>query len=127
MSKLVRLVLQSDGEINLPELRRVSGLSIRQFERRFKAIAGFSPMHYARIIRFQSSKRKYVSQELHTLTELAHHCNYTDQSHFSRDFKEFSGMTTKSYFRLLDDDLNNECQIIKGLIIATEIPTILTA
>lgn len=117
MHKLVRLVMQSDGKIDLPDMRKFIGLSVRQFERRFRAIAGFTPKHYARMMRFQSTKRRYVSNSFDTLAELAQFCNYSDQSHFIREFKEFAGITPAQYFKLLDKEGDNECQIIKGLII----------
>ncbi|MEO8475087.1 MAG: helix-turn-helix domain-containing protein [Chryseolinea sp.] len=117
--QLVKQTLANDGKIDLPQLHRQANLSVKQFERRFTAIAGFTPKYYARVARFQSTKRKYVSGNYKTLAELAHACGYYDQSHFIRDFKEFSGMQAHHYFNLLDKG-DSEARAIKELILAKD-------
>lgn len=113
-------VIQRSGFVDIPKMQRASGLSLKQFERRFKAIAGFSPKYFARIARFQSLKDKYRSSRFPTLTSLAHSCNYYDQSHFNKEFKEFSGVPPLKYFRLIeqeDGDLfehAGDVQIVNG-------------
>jgi AraC-like DNA-binding protein len=86
----------AEGHIDLGWLRGQTGLSVKQFERRFKATAGFPPKQYARIARFQSTKWKYVQHRFDSLTKLAYACNYYDQSHFIREFREFSGVAAKA-------------------------------
>ena len=120
---LVRQVIQKEGLVNMREMHEQSRLSLRQFERRFKAVSGFTPKYYCRIIRFIGTKRKYVTGRYKTLAELAHACEYYDQSHFIREFKEFSGMQVHEYFNLLDQDDNQEAKVIKGLIIAKDFPS----
>ena len=110
---------QQEGHVNLSSLCGQTGLSVKQFERRFKATTGFPPKIYARIARFQSTKRKYVSCNMNSLTELAYACNYYDQSHFTREFIEFSGVPPSHYFSYIDKG-DNESQIIKELIIGKE-------
>jgi AraC-like DNA-binding protein len=101
-SGFARHVVAGEGHVNFSQMLFQTGLSLRQFERRFKATAGFTPVHYARVVRFQSTKLKYATGEYNTLVELAHDCHYHDQSHFIRDFKEFSGMQARHYFKLLN-------------------------
>jgi AraC-like DNA-binding protein len=110
---------QHEGHVNLTSICGQTGLSVKQFERRFKATTGFSPKLYARIARFQSTKRKYVSHNMNSLTELAYACNYYDQSHFTREFIEFSGVPPSHYFSFIDKG-DNESKIIKELIIGKE-------
>jgi AraC-like DNA-binding protein len=71
-------------------------LSMRQFERKFKALAGLSPKLYNRILRFQNATHQYKEDK--KLTDIAYDCGYYDQSHFIHDFKEFSGLHPKAYF-----------------------------
>lgn len=71
-------------------------LSVRQFERRFKLLAGFSPRLFFRIARFNAVLNP--SRFDHSLSEVAHACGYYDQSHFIHDFQQFSGFTPKAYF-----------------------------
>jgi len=89
-------IINTRGLVNVRELAREYFLSNRQFERKFKEFAGFSPKTYSRIIRFQAALKEYGSNK--SLTDIAHDCGYYDQSHFINDFKEFTGYKPKIYF-----------------------------
>jgi AraC-like DNA-binding protein len=95
-------VVEHAGGLDVSSMQKESGLSVSQFERRFKAIAGFPPKYFARIVRFQGVKDKYCSKRCKTLTSLAYSCDYYDQSHFNREFKEFSGVQPLRYFKFID-------------------------
>ena len=72
-------------------------LSKKQFERLFKELVGTNPKEYARIVRFQKSlKLLQHYQEDANQAQLAYQCGYADQSHFIREFKQFSGYTPLS-------------------------------
>lgn len=73
-------------------------LSQRQFERRFKSLAGFSPKLFSRISRFQQATQQY-NKDFLSLTALAQQCGYYDQSHFIHDFREFSGFHPRHFFK----------------------------
>lgn len=72
-------------------------LSLRQFERRFKELSGFSPKSFLRIARFNSVLNKDFQHK--SLTEISMECGYYDQSHFIHDFQKFSGISPKAYFK----------------------------
>lgn len=72
-------------------------LSLRQFERRFKELSGFSPKSFLRIMRFNSVLNKDFQHK--SLTEIGIECGYYDQSHFIHDFQRFSGISPKEYFK----------------------------
>ncbi|TWJ03183.1 AraC-like DNA-binding protein [Mucilaginibacter frigoritolerans] len=108
-------VLQSAGSVDIQAIQQESGLSVKQFERRFKAIAGFPPKYFARISRFQAVKDSYCSSSFSTMTSLAYSCNYYDQSHFNREFKEFSGVQPLQYFKRADRETNSSPKIDSGL------------
>jgi AraC-like DNA-binding protein len=122
MSQFVKLIIQCEGQVSIKDLLYRSGYSERHFERKFTALAGFTPKQFARILRYQSTKRKYVSGNYKTLSELAQDSGYFDQSHFIREFKEFSGFDPKRYFNLINDANSEEGRIIKGLILAKDQP-----
>jgi AraC-like DNA-binding protein len=119
MAAVAHHIDQAEGHVDLTELREQTGLSLKQFERRFKATAGFPPKQYARIARFQSTKRKYATGRWNSLTKLAYACNYYDQSHFIREFQEFSGVQASHYFAYLDKG-DNESKVIKELVLPKE-------
>lgn len=89
-------IIETRGLVNVRKLAREYFLSNRQFERKFKEFAGFSPKTYSRIIRFQAALKEYGSNK--SLTNIALDCGYYDQSHFINDFREFSGYNPKIYF-----------------------------
>lgn len=93
----VHQILDASGSTSISELAETFSISKRQFERRFKELAGLSPKLYSRVIRFQAAtKHKFDGNR--DLTAIAYDSGYYDQSHFINDFKEFSGYTPKEYF-----------------------------
>jgi AraC-like DNA-binding protein len=120
----VRMMLKHEGNVDLDTLRDITGLSVKQFERRFKAVAGFTPKYYSRITRFQGTKRKYASGKFRTLSELSHACDYYDQSHFIREFKEFSGMQANHFFKLVGNAETDESKVLRNLILAKDTPEV---
>ncbi|MBX3289067.1 MAG: helix-turn-helix transcriptional regulator [Acidobacteria bacterium] len=90
-------ILRSNGTASVSELAQTHGLSRRQFERKFKEFAGLSPKLYSRIARFQAATQ-FKFAGCRDLAEIAYSCGYYDQSHFSNEFREFSGYTPAQYF-----------------------------
>ncbi|PCI60184.1 MAG: hypothetical protein COB37_10060 [Kordiimonadales bacterium] len=71
----------------------------RQLERRFANTLGTSPKRYARTIRFQRTLQVLENARASSLTDIALNHGFFDQSHFIRDFKEFSGLSPTAYRR----------------------------
>lgn len=69
----------------------------KQFERLFNELVGANPKEYARIVRFQKSLKllQHYTEDTN-LAQIAYQCGYADQSHFIREFKQFSGYTPLS-------------------------------
>jgi len=109
-------VSRSAGSADIQAIQQESGLSVKQFERRFKAIAGFPPKYFARISRFQAVKDHYALGRVSSMTNLAYSCNYYDQSHFNREFKEFSGVQPLQYFKRSDQENNGKQRGFDGYL-----------
>ncbi len=75
----------------------------RQLERNFLKQIGISPKQLGKIIRLQATLQMLLNNESKTLTEIAYETNYYDQSHFIKDFKEFTGLTPTEF--LTDDKM----------------------
>lgn len=103
----VEQVVARNGAVDIAALQRESGLSVKQFERRFKAAAGFSPKYFTRIARFQAVKDSFAIGRFSSMTKLAYSGNYYDQSHFNREFKEFSGVQPLQYFKRAEQGNNS--------------------
>jgi AraC-like DNA-binding protein len=94
----VQEIIHSGGQPDVQHITRHLGISARQTERKFNESVGFSPKFFSRLIRFHSSLK--FSGTDYSLTEIAYRSGYFDQSHFIREFKQFSGMNPGRYFRL---------------------------
>lgn len=95
--KVIRTMLHSNTKTDLKTLASQAYLSNRQFERKFLSFAGMPAMLFGRICRFQLALAQYGRED--SLTSIAYDCGYYDQSHFIRDFREFSGLHPREYFR----------------------------
>jgi AraC-like DNA-binding protein len=112
---IVDQVIAHKGSVDISSMQHESGLSVKQFERRFKAITGFPPKYFARIVRFQAVKDSYALGQYASMTSLAYACNYYDQPHFNREFKEFSGVQPLQYFKRADQENNSSQKVDRGL------------
>lgn len=74
------------------DLAATACLGKKQFERSFRSLVGINPKEYARIVRFQRALALTRSGES-GLGQIAYANGYSDQSHFIREFKRFSGLT----------------------------------
>lgn len=84
------------NENNIRLFRSLNGVSERQLERKFKINVGISPKQFLRLKRFEKSIIG-LKASTKSLSELAFSLDYFDQSHFTREFREFSGMTPNTF------------------------------
>lgn len=96
----IQHIVRSKGATTVDALVSDLGISGRHFDRKFMSAAGTSPKAFSRLIRFHASLSLRKGKDLDNLTALALQAGYYDQSHFIRDFKEFSGLSPKHYFNL---------------------------
>jgi AraC-like DNA-binding protein len=94
--KATSLIFENRGMTTVPELCSAAGVGERQLENLFKKFVGLSPKFFSRIIRFnyifdlvQKNKQRWSS--------LAYDAAYYDQSHFIRNFKNFTGESPSAY------------------------------
>ncbi len=78
------------------DLARVSGLSVRTFERRFKHTFQDTPQAYIRRLRVRIACRLLVYTE-RSLAEIAIDSGFADQSHFNHEFRRQLGRTPGDY------------------------------
>lgn len=87
------------GTVPIQDLADAAGLSLRHFQRRFRALTGLNPKHYARICRIGHAVHRKELEPGISWTALAHEAGYADQSHFIRDFKALTGTLPRSFLR----------------------------
>jgi AraC-like DNA-binding protein len=99
-SKAFSIIETFPNQEKVGSLTEFFGLSERQLERKFKANFGHTPVQFLRIKRFENSLAYIQSKQGRTdwkLSDVAYDLNYTDQSHFIRDFKQFSNHTPMQF------------------------------
>ncbi|PSL23199.1 AraC family transcriptional regulator [Dyadobacter jiangsuensis] len=100
-------IIQSQGGVSMKDLRLELQVSERTLERRFQEGIGLSPMLFARICRFQASLNQLRSQSYDKLSDIAFEQEYADQSHFIRNFKEFTGLTPFQFRKRIQETVEN--------------------
>lgn len=63
----------------------------------FKKYVGHTPKLYQRILRFNDVLAYLQNGNKTSWAAIAQHCGYTDQSHFIKEFKNFSGFNPKRF------------------------------
>ncbi|MCW1925088.1 AraC family transcriptional regulator [Luteolibacter arcticus] len=84
------------GNISMEEMAALSGLSATHFNRRFQQLLKMTPSAYLRSVRVQGARRLLGATD-RPLAEIAQQCGFTDQSHFTRCFREATGLTPRGY------------------------------
>ena len=79
------------------EAAKYLGLSQRRFIQVFKAEVGITPKLFSRIQRFQQTRTFIQHNPSINWADLAVDLGYFDQSHFIREFVEFSGLSPTDY------------------------------
>lgn len=95
-------MLRKKNLVNVDQLAKQACISVRQLERQFQERTGMPPKHFLRLVRFS---RAWVMREKNndiSWLEIAHACDYADQMHMIRDFKDFVGVTPKTLQTFLE-------------------------
>jgi AraC-like DNA-binding protein len=98
ISRIVELIKQTYGNVNINQMASEACLCRKQFERVFAKHIGISPKQYLKIIRFQFAIFQKQRNPKMNMEDLSFESGYFDSSHFINDFKSLSGMTPKQYF-----------------------------
>ena len=94
----VETILAGKGRLSVDELSKRININRRQLERKFTSTIGLSPKQLSKTIRLQAAIKMLLNKKYASLTTLAHAGEYYDQSHFIKDFKEFTGLTPKEFY-----------------------------
>src|SRR5579871_540847 len=95
--KLFELIYSSNGEMSVKELSEKVFWSSRQINRYFNQQFGLSLKAYCNILRFRASLEHIAQGKL--FPEL----NFTDQNHFIKEVKKFSGVVPKELSKNKND------------------------
>ena len=97
LSAAIRHVGQNfNATLTNSELAKICGLSLRAFERQFQAAYGLSPHEYVRNLRVRMSCHALVFTTK-SLAEIATEFGFSDQSHFTKEFRRLMSETPRQY------------------------------
>ena len=74
-------------------------VSCRTVRRRFQALTGIAPKRHHILSRFHSTLPALARND-QSLSDIAYACDYSDQSHLSRDFRRITGHTPQQLSKL---------------------------
>jgi AraC-like DNA-binding protein len=92
------------------EIVAATGYSHRRFIELFEQSVGLTPKRYARVRRFDRVLRLAANAQARW-ADIALEAGFSDQSHFSREFVAFSGMTPDEYRRSTTARLHHVPQV----------------
>ncbi|MBD1434939.1 helix-turn-helix transcriptional regulator [Sphingobacterium sp. DN00404] len=104
IANAVNELINLEGVLDINNISDQYSLSLRQFERNFKKMTGFSPKHFHRISRFEKAADICLENRF-KMTDIAYRFGYFDQAHFIKDFKQFSGFTPLTYQNVASSDI----------------------
>lgn len=89
-----------NGFHTLTEIRDELDITERSLQRLFEEHVGVSPRMYKRICQFHAAFQQLNNHRFSKLSDIAYQYGFSDQSHFTRVFKEFTGLTPTGYLNL---------------------------
>lgn len=106
----------SQGNVRIHELAESLHYSERHVSRIFLDSMGITPKTFARIVRFQNVVDSILHHPMQSLCDYMSELGYSDQAHFQREFKQYTGITPKRFLIYAQDsdyyfsDMNTEQQ-----------------
>jgi AraC-like DNA-binding protein len=94
--RAVDIIFAQHGMIPVSAIARVAGVGERQLENLFKKYIGLSPKFFTRIIRFNYIF-SLIQENNQSWSGIAYEASFFDQSHFIRNFRDFTGENPSGY------------------------------
>jgi AraC family transcriptional regulator len=85
-----------DQDITVTDLAAIANMSRYYFASLFKQSTGVAPYQYVLIQRVERAKQLLKQPEF-SLAEIASASGFANQSHFTRQFRQLTGVTPKTY------------------------------
>lgn len=95
----MQIIVRNEGNIRISSLLEQLCVSKSSLEKRFQEAVGLSPKILANILRFNSLVYLQGQKPSPSLTELGYNSGFFDQAHLVHNFRAFTGMTPKQFFK----------------------------
>jgi AraC-like DNA-binding protein len=100
VSMALRRLERAPHRTSIAAVAEEAGLSKKKFAQIFSGQVGLRPKLYLRIARFQRVLNQIAAAPAVNWGDVAEENGYYDQSHFIRDFGDFSGLAPNVYLKL---------------------------
>lgn len=90
-------IIDSGGQAAIADVCRRLGANKRTLERRFFAETGLLPKQFAQIIQFHNALQQLTGNDFYKLTDIVYENGFSDQSHFIKVFRAFTGKTPTAF------------------------------
>jgi AraC-like DNA-binding protein len=97
-ASMARWIDKTQGSIPIGAVCERFGSSYKKLERNSLAVIGLTPKFLSRVSRFLGVFERLKVNPGEALVSRALDSGYYDQPHFTRDFKEFTGMSPSQFF-----------------------------
>lgn len=84
--------------LSMKEMAELAGLSSTQFNVRFRTLLRMSPTEYVVRLRIEAAQQQLLQTD-RDISDIGMDVGFFDQSHFTRRFREITGMTPLAYRR----------------------------
>lgn len=108
LQSVLYLISMSKGTLEVSDIAQKVCYSERHLTRMFSDTMGYSPKMFCRISRFQYALSIMMERKSDAVSSFITMLNYSDQAHFQREFKEFTGLTPRHFIQDYADTILRE-------------------
>ena len=90
---------KAKGAMPVSQVAAAAHATVRTLERKFKHSSGYTVKDVSGLMRFEQARNQLWQCPNSSIAGLAHELGYADQSHLSREFKRYSGVTPAAFAR----------------------------
>ncbi|SBS33175.1 HTH-type transcriptional activator RhaS [Marinomonas spartinae] len=103
--QVIQYIFVNKGNVQIKELEEITGYTCRTIQRQFLLDIGMTPKTFCRIVRVQSALYE-INLNTHTKpSDLAHRLGFSDQAHFTREFKSLTNTTPNHYVNRIEESM----------------------
>ncbi|MCF6439644.1 helix-turn-helix domain-containing protein [Pseudoalteromonas luteoviolacea] len=97
LETITKEIQLSPRSIKLADIYDTLHVNSRRVERAFDQALGMTAKEYATLVEVSKARNLLKQKTTYSLTDIAYELEYTDQSHFTRQFKKVMNITPKQY------------------------------